>query len=180
MIRALSIVALCALTGAASAQSYNFTFFDTELQQTVGTASVGYRANAPIDDSFFGPGWYFGDGSLQFIGEGYTTFSCGGLFFCLTHVEGGVVDGFEASGFAVEGQLVGVGNQSYSDARLNASLRGGQNSFYYSIGGQLRDGSPFSATYQGTIVAAVPEPGTYALLLAGLGIVGFAARSRRR
>ena len=28
-------------------------------------------------------------------------------------------------------------------------------------------------------VTAVPEPGTYALLVAGLGVVGFAARRRR-
>lgn len=31
----------------------------------------------------------------------------------------------------------------------------------------------------GTFTAVVPEPGTYALLLAGLGVVGFAARRRR-
>ena len=35
-----------------------------------------------------------------------------------------------------------------------------------------------TATWGGT-VAVVPEPGTYALLLAGLGVVGFVARRRR-
>ncbi len=29
-------------------------------------------------------------------------------------------------------------------------------------------------------VAAVPEPGTYAMFLAGLGIVGYRLRSRRK
>lgn len=36
-----------------------------------------------------------------------------------------------------------------------------------------------SAALYGTITAAVPEPGTYALLLAGLGMVGFMGRRRR-
>ena len=42
--------------------------------------------------------------------------------------------------------------------------------------------SPAQASYAGTLataVIAVPEPETYALLLAGLGAVGFVARRRK-
>ncbi|MEP7099924.1 MAG: FxDxF family PEP-CTERM protein [Burkholderiales bacterium] len=43
--------------------------------------------------------------------------------------------------------------------------------------------SPAAASYAGNlavVAAPVPEPETYALLLAGLGVLGFVARRRRR
>jgi hypothetical protein len=47
-------------------------------------------------------------------------------------------------------------------------------------GAGLEPGTDISASYSGTInITPVPEPQTYALLLAGLGVVGFVARRRR-
>lgn len=43
--------------------------------------------------------------------------------------------------------------------------------------GQIVDASDFAVRLQ---VMPIPEPETYALMLAGLGLVGFAARRRRR
>jgi hypothetical protein len=38
-----------------------------------------------------------------------------------------------------------------------------------------------SASYGGNLVAApIPEPETYAMMLAGLGVIGFLASRRRR
>lgn len=67
----------------------------------------------------------------------------------------------------------GVGGPSYSNADT-FSL--GTGSYYYLVG----SAKPSSFTLTSTAVAAVPEPETYALLGAGLGIVGFVASRRRR
>jgi hypothetical protein len=45
----------------------------------------------------------------------------------------------------------------------------------------LSTGSAISASYGGSMaVSPVPEPETYAMMLAGLGLVGFMARRRRK
>ena len=67
----------------------------------------------------------------------------------------------------------GVGGKSYTNADT-FSL--GSGSYYYLVG----SAKPGSFTLTSTAVAAVPEPETYALLGAGLGIVGFVASRRRR
>jgi hypothetical protein len=60
--------------------------------------------------------------------------------------------------------------------------------FSYYFGSPILTGTPVSLTITANLVAvsvdnfsvtAVPEPSTYALMLAGLGVVGFAARRRR-
>jgi hypothetical protein len=46
--------------------------------------------------------------------------------------------------------------------------------FHFQDGGQ--DPNPYSDQLSAWAVRPVPEPETYALMLAGLGLVGFAAR----
>ncbi|MFN4064547.1 PEPxxWA-CTERM sorting domain-containing protein [Azoarcus communis] len=62
----------------------------------------------------------------------------------------------------------------YVDFSIGAAL-GGLNEVDWTIDSSvLRSGDILSVT-----IAPVPEPETYAMLLAGLGLVGFAARRRR-
>ena len=53
-------------------------------------------------------------------------------------------------------------------------------SYYLKVSGDVvsNTGATFSAN--GTLVSAVPEPGTYAMLLAGLGLLGCMARRRQK
>lgn len=65
-------------------------------------------------------------------------------------------------------QIIGSSQQG----QLSFSAAAG-NSYYVMLNGQLRPGQDYQLS-----LAAVPEPETWAMLLAGLGIVGFAARRR--
>jgi len=53
-------------------------------------------------------------------------------------------------------------------------------SYYYAVGGRALAGGSAYALASTAVAAPVPEPETYALLGAGLGIVGFVASRRRR
>jgi len=66
------------------------------------------------------------------------------------------------------GQALGFLDNSDSSISLGYSL------------GNLNDGQSVSFGYTYTFAAPVPEPETYAMLLAGLGLMGFMARRRKQ
>lgn len=73
----------------------------------------------------------------------------------------------------------------------NPNPDGVANSYHFGLGGQYLTAGTFTLTFDNLPqsanffvddinVSAVPEPSTYALMLAGLGVIGFAARRRTK
>ena len=75
---------------------------------------------------------------------------------------------------AVDGATAIAGGQAFGFASNSDSSI----SLGYSLG-DLADGSSVSFGYTYTFANPVPEPETYAMLLAGLGLVGFMVRRRK-
>ena len=82
-------------------------------------------------------------------------------------------------GTADDTQLGLWGLSSLPGPATNHTLSLDAGSYYYTVGGRALTGGAAYALASNA-VAAVPEPETYALLGAGLGIVGFVASRRRR
>lgn len=89
-----------------------------------------------------------------------------------------VVPGFPSDNLLSEfppQQLTDKGLSFETSTRERVNLYHQGSYFAYSSGTSFDDPGFFTATQ----VAAVPEPGTYALMLAGLGLAGVAAKRRK-
>jgi len=112
-----------------------------------------------------------------FAGDSFTLTNFGALFGATSAVAPTTVDTAAEFGYDFDAAL--------ADARFsNGSFTLGAGS--YRIGGALAqsvsfDGAPLNSTVGALrlVVSAVPEPGSVALLFAGLGLMASVARRRR-
>lgn len=157
-------------TGAADiTDQYNPAGWDTSVGQTTGVAAPGSIVS-----------FAFGTGATDEV----NTYTTGGTGFPV--FTGSLTDGattFDISSFTANwgGTVFNQGNSAAAMTLSNCGAAGCDYSMSWMstiVGGPF-NGQTGSWVLGGTI-AAVPEASTYGMMLAGLGLVGFAARRRTR
>lgn len=156
------LFAVSATTLTANAANYSLT---TPPYTNPLTGTPSFSALTPVDDLFldtisFNVG---GPSTLGFSLSEITLFpgyDISKLKYSLFGPSGLVAGSFLGDGSSHSALLTTAGTYSFSVAGLSVGANGGAYTLALNV-------------------TAVPEPETYALMLAGLGLVGFAARRRK-
>ena len=156
---------------------------------SVASAADVSKPVAPVTQ--FGNSGFFADGFVSPAGSTFTekfTFNVTGapsrLSADVSSVGSDAWNGLALTGFSLHtsgGSLISTTNESktgqfdYFTAKSGLLAVG---SYYLQVTGSVLSNN--GSTFTGNIaLSAVPEPETYALMLGGLGLVGFAARRRK-
>lgn len=163
-----SLYGLITQTGGTSAGPFANLYFDIDPTTGTGGSELGIEvANnrgfvAGTSDYFSLAGLI---NSTSTTVNGLTTFE----FSIANSVFLDFIAGAAAQGY------FGANGYTPQDVRLNLSQ-----SLGYSVAGGPSTGTDRLGTFSVAAVAAVPEPGTWAMMLIGFGAMGVALRRRRR
>ncbi len=172
---------------------------------SIGYANAGANAATVWLGTYNHSGVMTNEGSLNLVGVNGNSFASTTVAYNLlvSSKPVGLVDGttnfFVSTGLGVNGPLVGsdatwlstlcsaCGPANHWQGATFAGLSAGDYQFtYVPRANPTQEWTPYNDslngvfTISGSVLNAVPEPETYALMLAGLGLVGFLARRRKQ
>ncbi|MCB5189426.1 FxDxF family PEP-CTERM protein [Methylobacillus arboreus] len=154
----------------ASASAFAHPVVSVDLNSAADAENYNFEHNTLINGGGAINDWFsfdvFGNRDLSASLSGTSSGSIAFTAFNLYDAQGG--------NLLSTGDIFAL-NAKLSFAGLSGSVEGPA-TYWINIVGTYSG----NATYSGTIAAAVPEPSTYGMLALGLGLIGFAARSRSK
>ena len=151
-------------TGLLTATFLGFEALDTDtFTFTLGSGTLTNKTAVPDVSSIFGN-----------VGAGDLNFTFADIFTGTTVGNGGI--GVGVSGMFTSYMVFGTG----VGAAFTPYTKGGLYDLVLGFNDGLQVDGDYDDMIVGLKVVAIPEPESYALLLAGLGAVGFIARRRQR
>lgn len=154
--------------GGNYAVNVNTGAVTTATSLAAGYTGVAYTNSSPAGAPA-STGLYYINSATDTLAFAATAFNSP----TLTNVGSLGVDALSANGF----EILGNGMAYAALNRDGGSLATGLYSINLSTGAATLMGE-FNGTLSGLTVSAVPEPGTWALMLAGVGLLGFSAKRR--
>jgi hypothetical protein len=168
-----------------------------DTHYTVTPGGPTYSVNYPEG---YGPGYWVPPDSISgwitpLLGAGntasgaagpsylyQTTFNLTGINLATAFINGKATADNGITGILINGHSIGFANGSYSSFApftINSGFTSGINTLTFDV---VNGGGPtgLRADFSGSsFTAAVPEPETYAMMMVGLGLMGFTVRRRR-
>lgn len=166
--KTMSIACLCLFAGAANAQALSFT--QSSTTPYVWTATFGNSVSGSFADIFT-----FNNPVTPQTGLSGGATNIGSLGINGTNVIFSLFQLFDVT----TSTTLASGATGSNTSGFSFSLPSFTDSYQLLVNGNTTP-SNTTGSYAGNIaVSAVPEPKTYAMLLAGLGLVAFTARRRK-
>ena len=166
----MSIAWLCLLAGAANATTAGLTFTQSSTTPYVWTATFGNSVSNSFADTFT-----FTNPVTPQTGLSGGATNIGSLGINGTNVIFSLFQLFDVT----SNTILASGGTGGNTSAFNFSLPNFSDSYELLVNGNTTP-SNTTGSYAGNIaVSAVPEPKTYAMLVAGLGLVAFTARRRK-
>jgi hypothetical protein len=161
-LKSLALAAALVCAGAAQADTFNIGELPIAPNFYSNTNSVDAGAFSDIYNFIFPALGATASGSV-------VTINIGSILN---------IPNVQVSLFTDTNTLIASGPTGASSVLFNVPLTAG-NSYYYQVTGNATGSAGGAYSFLAS-AAPIPEPGTYAMLLAGLGVVGLIAARRRQ